>query len=329
MSDFITAIDSVASSRYRDYYYLVPEQGPMLVDGFEAYITVGENRRKLVEGVDFAFCLEYIAATRELGKVVYGGLTLHNLELNGIIEYKFKRPDIVPLLDKNYILTTMVEMAYNPRTTSLDMVTNIPDFLPPLPHQQDIDTIFGQKHLIEAVNAIAEAIGNTSIYVRNSIQELVDFVGGVDMGAFLEKAGGDVTGPIRILYVPTDREDAVPKYYVDDNYVNKNELINDLDTVYKKEEIDTILTTYLKLSGGDMTGMLALHADPTKDKHAATKRYVDALQHNIEVQLAGIRQGLMGLNSNLANLAENTYTKEEVDNRIGEILTRISSIRVS
>lgn len=329
MSDFITAIDSVASSRYRDYYYLVPEQGPMLVEGFEAYITVGANRRRLVEGVDFAFCLEYIAATRELGKVVYGGLTLHNLELNGIIEYKFKRPDIVPLLDKNYILTTMVEMAYNPRTTSLDMVTNIPDFLPPLPHQQDIDTLFGQKHLIEAVNAIAEAIGNTSIYVRNSIQELVDFVGGVDMGAFLEKAGGDVTGPIRILYVPTDREHAVPKYYVDDNYVNKNELINDLDTVYKKEEVDTILATYLKLSGGDMTGMLGLHTDPTEDKHAATKRYVDALQHNIEVQLAGIRQGLMDLNSNIANLAENTYTKEEVDNRIGEILNRISSLRLS
>lgn len=240
MSDFITAIDSVASSRYRDYYYLVPEQGPMLVDGFEAYITVGENRRKLVEGVDFAFCLEYIAATRELGKVVYGGLTLHNLELNGIIEYKFKRPDIVPLLDKNYILTTMVEMAYNPRTTSLDMVTNIPDFLPPLPHHQDYDTLFGQKSLIEAVNAIAEAIANTSIHVRDSIQELYNIVGS-NSDLYLEKTGGDVTGPISIRYTPEEPEHAVPKSYVDDNYVSKSDIGSNLSNIYTKEEVDTIV----------------------------------------------------------------------------------------
>lgn len=33
--------------------------------------------------------------------------------------------------------------------------------------------------------------------------------------------------------------------------------------------------TFLKLSGGILTGYLTLHADPIEDYHAATKRYVD------------------------------------------------------
>lgn len=35
--------------------------------------------------------------------------------------------------------------------------------------------------------------------------------------------------------------------------------------------------TFLKLSGGSLTGFLTLHADPTNDMHAATKRYVDSV----------------------------------------------------
>lgn len=33
--------------------------------------------------------------------------------------------------------------------------------------------------------------------------------------------------------------------------------------------------TFLKLNGGTLTGFLTLHADPTEDMHATTKRYVD------------------------------------------------------
>lgn len=40
-------------------------------------------------------------------------------------------------------------------------------------------------------------------------------------------------------------------------------------------------TTFLRLSGGSMTGILLLSADPTLPLHAATKQYVDVLEATV------------------------------------------------
>ena len=41
------------------------------------------------------------------------------------------------------------------------------------------------------------------------------------------------------------------------------------------DDLEDILAEYLPLAGGEMTGYIELHADPTIDAHAATKNYVD------------------------------------------------------
>lgn len=43
----------------------------------------------------------------------------------------------------------------------------------------------------------------------------------------------------------------------------------------KDADGNTISSTYLKLSGGTMTGKITLDGDPTSEMHAATKQYVD------------------------------------------------------
>lgn len=40
----------------------------------------------------------------------------------------------------------------------------------------------------------------------------------------------------------------------------------------------------LNLAGGDLTGHLTLHADPTEDMHAATKKYVDSVVQGLDVK---------------------------------------------
>lgn len=61
-----------------------------------------------------------------------------------------------------------------------------------------------------------------------------------------------------------------------------NNIIVASDTVLQgfnkaQGQINTILTTYLPLSGGTMTGFLTLSADPVNALHAATKGYIDNL----------------------------------------------------
>jgi plastocyanin len=46
-------------------------------------------------------------------------------------------------------------------------------------------------------------------------------------------------------------------------------------------DIETILLDYLPLVGGTMTDFITLHADPTDDLHASTKRYVDELENRL------------------------------------------------
>lgn len=52
----------------------------------------------------------------------------------------------------------------------------------------------------------------------------------------------------------------------------------------KITNLTTDLANKLPLSGGTLTNFLTLHADPTNDSHAATKKYVDATRQGLDVK---------------------------------------------
>lgn len=52
----------------------------------------------------------------------------------------------------------------------------------------------------------------------------------------------------------------------------------------KITNLTTDLANKLPLSGGTLTNFLTLHADPTNDLHAATKKYVDAVKQGLDVK---------------------------------------------
>jgi hypothetical protein len=49
-------------------------------------------------------------------------------------------------------------MAYNPRTTVWDVVTDKPSAFPPITHDQNLDYVYGHLELITAINGIASQI---------------------------------------------------------------------------------------------------------------------------------------------------------------------------
>lgn len=321
MSNIVTEYETVASSRYRDYFYIVPEQGPFYIEGFEASINVNGNVRQLVEDLDFSFALEYIAATRTYGKVVYGAITLHNLEMDGVITYTYKKVEGLPTTNRLNILVKLAEMAYNPRITTWDVVTDYPDFLPPAPHHQDYDTLFGQNAVIDELRAIATAIANRTTTTRLELQSFLDAMGLNDVTRLVHRSGDSMTGPLNLNQDPYENTHAVRKSYVDTTFATKD---------YVQSEVSNLtdpggtLSNVLLTTGGYMTGYLHLHEDPVADNQASTKRYVDLKLGYLTLTLQGLENRINALEaSNLANrvssLENNTFTKEEVLRLIGEV----------
>lgn len=65
--------------------------------------------------------------------------------------------------------------------------------------------------------------------------------------------------------------------------------------------------TYLPLAGGSLTNFLTLHADPTNNMHAATKRYVDN-------NAGGVGSGQSWINYSIYNVSGGAVTGPRVPN---------------
>lgn len=90
----------------------------------------------------------------------------------------------------------------------------------------------------------------------------------------LPLAGGTMTGALTLNADPTAALHAATKQYVDVKSSGSSQAL----TNYTDQAVGTRLSN----TGGALTGFLTLHADPTLDLHASTKRYVDRRINEID-----------------------------------------------
>lgn len=174
----------------------------------------------------------------------------------------------------------------------------------------------------EVNSKLNKAGGTVTGQIKNSIDPIVEddlarkgYVDSVDTSARLYttnqlnlaflKSGGIFTGFVTLNADPADALHAATKRYVDaaDIYIsnttqgsidtlttdlnNTKTRITSLETdVVKKAYVDTTLIQKLDKAGDALTGYLTLHADPTSDYHAVTKRYVDLIGQGLKTRPA-------------------------------------------
>lgn len=206
-------IHTVSEAHFRDYYFLVPNFAPFFVDNFSLVLSNNGNDIPLAEDVDYSFALQYVTGTRVTGKVMYGGVTLHNLNLNGILKVTYQTLGGDQTADRLVILSTLADKAYNPRTTIWDILTNVPRAFPPSPHYQDYDQFFGQEELVQMLGQIRDAIvANSSL----TSQEIRNFLNLLNISSSYVKTTGDtMSGPLTLHNNPIDPFHAATKQYVD------------------------------------------------------------------------------------------------------------------
>lgn len=151
-------LHTVTEANFRDYFFIVPNFAPFYIDNFECIYILAGDERPLVEGVDFNFALPYVAGIRSTGKLLYGAITLNNLDIAGILRMKYQTLGGEWVVNRLHVLQVLAEKVYNPRTTIWDVVTDKPEIFPPIPHYMDYDNFYSQVDLINAIQAIADNI---------------------------------------------------------------------------------------------------------------------------------------------------------------------------
>lgn len=173
-------LTSVNSTTYR---LIIPKFAPFHVNNFEmVHITMDGVETPLQEAIDFNFVFLYLGASRSIGTVVYGGITLLNELTDGYI--KIKRYQTLGgewCCDQQYVLSLLADIVFNPRTIPWEKLTNVQQVFPPINHDQAMDWIKGHDDLIQAVNSLADTIvnggqlreQNLSLLIRNMVMTAV------------------------------------------------------------------------------------------------------------------------------------------------------------
>lgn len=225
-SRVIDELHTVTEAHFRDYYFIVPNFAPFYVDNFEASIIVNNTERVLVEDVDFSFALPYVTGTRVTGKALYGAITLHNLDLNGIIKLSYQTLGGEHISDRLYVLTYLAEKAYNPRTTIWDLITNAPAAFPPEPHYQDYDDFYGQEEVVQKLGEIRDAIVQNSLSTQEQLNNF--FNNGINLINYVNKNGDQMLGSLILASDPVQSLEAATKQYVDTKIDELNKKIEEL-----------------------------------------------------------------------------------------------------
>lgn len=319
-------LHTVSGSQFRDYFFVVPQFTPFFTDNFSASITSNGVTRPLVEHIDFSFCLSYVTGTRTTGKAMYGGITLHNLEMDGIITlngYQTIGGDQVA--DRLYILNYLAEKAYNPRTTIWDIITNVPNAFPPVPHYQDYDEFKGQEAVVEKLEAIRAAIATNSSLTSEKIQEFLDLYFAGTSTVYVRKAGDGMTGPLVLYADPSLDAHAATKKYVDDHTVSTTYVNSRLSEYPKTVEVVQALSDKISRTGDTMTGPLLIPETPQQAGHAASKAYVD----NALSTLAGTyNTAISQLNMNVAALQNGAVSMTILNERLDEIMVMFNRVQL-
>lgn len=311
-------LHTVSESHFKDYFFIVPEFAPFYVDNFSLSISINGNITPLQEDVDYSFALQYVTGTRISGKAMYGAITLHNLNLNGILLMNYQTIGGDQIADRLLVLTTLADKAYNPRTTIWDILTNVPNSLPPSPHYQDYDQFLGQEELVTKLGEIRDAILTNSSLTQQEIQSFFQLLNSGTLTSYVSKSGDTMNGPLTLAGNPLDPLHAATKQYVDGLLENNSQMTQLLSSYAQTSYVNQQLNLKVNKSGDTMVGPLTLNQAPVQPSHAATKQYVDGVNQNTQLQIDQLQ-------TQITNISLDPVTKAYVDDKFNEIMAMLAA----
>lgn len=153
----------ITAQNFRDYHYVIPKFAPF----FEKNISVrmqypNGTTRTLTRGVDYYFANQFIDASRACASPIFGAISFLDTDTAGILSITYNTVGGMWNLTASEIIRILAEEMRNPRTTTWEQITNLPQRFPVIDHQWDLVDMVGVTPLIGAVLGVRDAITQTN-----------------------------------------------------------------------------------------------------------------------------------------------------------------------
>jgi len=166
-------LHSLTEANFRDFYYIIPDNAPFYTNNLS--ITLKQTNGNLVyltENVDYLLGLPYYGLTRSIGMPVYGAITFSSSFTSGSISLTYQTVGGPFTTNNNDLYTALAQLGYNPLIAMFDQISNVPPTLPPVSHDQSLNTIMGMDQLVAAINNLSQSVASQEINMQNQLAVL-------------------------------------------------------------------------------------------------------------------------------------------------------------
>jgi hypothetical protein len=239
------------------------------VDNF----TLTYNNNVLVEDVDYVFVLPYRAATRMIGKPMYGGLLVKRDYYYPLLKVSYKPVDPDLDIDRNILINRLSgDMPFITLKAMDELIEGIQDY--PYHHgYPDYVNYDSEVVYINELNELRHRINTPSpindTKIVDKLNELAQQSQISTNKDYVKLAGDTMTGPLLLNYTPQNPNDAVNKSWID-NLVN-GYLSN----------INNITPNLVNKTTDTLNNPLVLSRQPVDNKEIVTKKFIDGAASNI------------------------------------------------
>ena len=158
-SNLVTETHTVTQLNLAMYRIIIPVHAPFYITNFSiVHIGAGGAETPLDEGIDYAFCLPYEAASRSLQRMLKGGISIINPNSTGTYRVTYQCLGDKWSANRDHVLQALAASTYNPRQVYWDQVTDVQELFPPIRHTEDASTLKGMEDVIDAIDRLTLAM---------------------------------------------------------------------------------------------------------------------------------------------------------------------------
>jgi hypothetical protein len=147
---------TLTAENSNDYHVIVPLFGPFFANGL--VLQYKQNQLAvpitLLEGIDYNLAYQFIGATRGCSKAVYGGISILNNLLAGIVTLAYQSIGGNWCLNINKVNEVLSNQIQNPRITSWEQIVQLPNVFPVVNHQWNLQDLIGASHVVQSIDAL-------------------------------------------------------------------------------------------------------------------------------------------------------------------------------
>lgn len=153
----------LTATNWSDYSVIVPDYAPFYADSLKlVFRDVNGMLRILKEGVDWYPTHHFIGASRATAKAIYGSITFLDTTLAGEVELaEYQTIGGTWVLPTDKVSELLANIIHNPRTTSWEHVSGIPNVFPVIAHEWNLVDMVGVSEVVEGIHGIEEQLRAT------------------------------------------------------------------------------------------------------------------------------------------------------------------------